>query len=193
MMPVTNLMERICSVNEECEAPAAVFVLHNAFINLVHGSVGFHRHDSCRQDNPLFYDLFNQMNGWHHLPWTTSMQVMHYEHLYYPLLKWLQRNEMGYDQQCIDLDYIPVEIRILLHSLQKFASDKYGMQHLYWDMIMGGDFIPIDWENIYHYNQNQWVAQEEQIVTMLLRSYGFGHFDYTYFEHLSLFYHSPCR
>ena len=189
MMPMIVLMERTC--NPGCDAPAAILVLHNAFINLVSGSLGLHRHDQCHDDIPLFDGIFDDIGGWHNLPWSAAMHYLHSEHVYHPLYRWLKQHDLNSTNECIDFTWMPVELQVLMMNVRTMVGDHPDN---YWDMFNFDDLVEIDWEGIYNFHANHWVKKRDmEFATSLMRDFGFGHFDFAFFEHLSLQFSSPCR
>ena len=193
MMPLQALMERMCSPasSDKCEAPAAIFLLHNGFINLVNGSVGFHRLNHYRNDNPLLHDVLNNITGWQELPWTTGMRRFQIEHAYHPLLEWLQRNTMDDSHESIHLDNMPFELRILLQQFQQLMQSNFddGI----WNMLTEEDFFSIDWEKVIDFAMNDNSVNKYAMSQILIKNYGFGSFDIDFFANMSLNFRTDCR
>lgn len=178
-------MERMC--NPGCEAPAAMIVLHNAFINLITGSLGFHRNDQCNNDS----EFFDGSSEWNHLPWSDAMHNLHFEQVYHPLYRWLQHYDLNMSSECIELEWMPVELQMLIinmHSMTAVNHDNY------WNMFPIDGLDEIDWEAMYNNHRNhRSIIRDMEIANDRIGSFGLSQFDVAFFDHLSLHYSSPCR
>ena len=186
MMPVVVLMERKC--NEGCAAPSALLVLHNAFINLIEDTRGLHRHDIC-VDHHLYEKIHDHLHGWHHLPWSGEIPLLHLKHMLHPVYEWLNNNALNMTQECIDMDMFPIELQILLQNIHQLT----GHTDNFWSFEYE-DLIDIHWDSIYVHQSNHWIKRNNwQQWVSPLKEYGFGKMDFNFFEHLSLNFESPCR
>ena len=186
MLPLITMMDRMCK--DECEAPSALLLLHDAYLKLI-GGPGLGRDDRCLEHYSHYEKTWSGQIGWYTLDWTVSIRLIYYQQQEFkPLYDYLENADVDMNTQCMDKDLLTQDTKLLFRNIEALRINPY-----LWNLLKLEDFVEFDWRSAREYTHNPWINLHKDISGAIFKNYGFGHIDPRFFDALALEHNDPCE